>query len=345
MKNRKMVFAFLLCTVLYAAVFAQNQSDFKTDGGGTITKYEGWDTKIVIPAQIGGVPVTGIGNGAFRNMGITSVTLPAGINRIGERAFADNKLTTVTIPANVGIEKNAFSNNQLTSLTTGNGCTIDDRAFSDNRLTNLTIGNGCTINRYPFSTDNLKNIVLGANINFGEETFGIFVFFEYIFNGKKAGTYGAQVQEKKEGDYQFYETKYGSFIVSYTGNEGNRLIIPGKLGNAAVKGIYSFNIEIGPFMNKGISRMQLPNTLIYIGSRGFWGNQLTSVTIPASVTTIMAEAFDYNNQLTSVTFEGKDIDISPYAFPGDLSDKYLASDGGTGTYIRFAGSRTWLKLE
>jgi hypothetical protein len=377
MNNKKTVFAFLLCTVLCAAVFAQNESDFKihdyetrdTSVARYITKYEGWDTKIVIPAQIGGVPVTGIDDGAFKNMGITSLTLPAGIKYISEGAFADNKLTTVTIPTNVGIEKNAFSNNQLTSLTIGNGCTIWDDAFSNNRLTTLTIGNGCTIYGAPFSTGNLKNIVLGANIDFENGTFGDFLFFEYIFNGKKAGTYDRTVRytKKKEGDYEFYETKYGTVIVKYTGNESNRLIIPGKLGNAVVKGIYgekgysmnSQEIIIGAFMEKDISRMQLPDSLIYIGERAFFfnkltsvtipntvtyigdyafsnrdgyvGNELTSVTIPNGVTYIGNEAFSRTGLTSGVTFEGADTRLHNKTFDGDLYSKYHA--GGSGTYI------------
>jgi len=31
------------------------------------------------------------------------------------------------------------------------------------------------------------------------------------------------------------------------------------------------------------------------------------------------------------------------SFPGDLRDKYLASDGGPGTYKRFAGGGVWKK--
>jgi len=343
MNNKKTVFAFLVCTVLCAAVFAQNEGDFKTDGNGTITKYEGWDTKIVIPAQIGGVSVTAIGDGAFKNMGITSVTLPAGIKYIGEEAFDSNKITTVTIPAGVIIDKNAFSSNQLTSLT---------------------IGNGCTIYGAPFSTGNLKNVVLGINIDFVKGTFGDFLYFDYLFNGKKAGTYDATVRytTKKEGDYEFYETKYGAVIVKYNGNEGNRLIIPGKLGNAVVKGIdgvYNryWERSDGAFEKKNISRMQLPESLIYIGERAFYENGLTSVTIPNSVTSIGDSAFAYNrltsvtipnsvisigveafesNQLTSITFEGADTKLfktgPAKSFVDDLIIKYRA--GGIGTYTR-----------
>jgi hypothetical protein len=299
MKNNKTVLMFMVCTVLCAAVFAQNEGDFKTNGNGTITKYEGWDTRIVIPAQIGGVPVIGIGDRAFKNMGITSVTLPAGIKYIGKEAFHTNKITTLTIPAGVIIDRDAFSNNQLTGLTIGNGC-----IFPTSNV---------------FRNNNLRNITLGVNIIFKMDTFGVFLFYEYYCNSAKAGTYDATVRytEKTEGDYRFVETKYGAVIVRYTGNDGNRLIIPGKLGNAVVKGIGGFFMEnnrwtgAGAFWNKEISRMQLPDSLIFIGESAFRSNQLTSVTIPNNVIYIGDDAFS-DNQLTSVTIPNGVIFLSGF---------------------------------
>jgi hypothetical protein len=56
---------FFLYTLLSVAVFAQNASDFETDGRGTITKFNGWDTDIAIPAEIGGITITAIANGVL----------------------------------------------------------------------------------------------------------------------------------------------------------------------------------------------------------------------------------------------------------------------------------------
>ena len=65
---------------------------------------------------------------------------------IGNRAFSDNQLTSVTIPNSVtSIGSEAFFDNKLTSVTIGNGVTsIGSEAFSNNQLTNVTIGNGVT---------------------------------------------------------------------------------------------------------------------------------------------------------------------------------------------------------
>jgi len=360
MKRKSMILAVVLLAVMVAPLWAQNASDFTTDGRGTITGYTGWDTNIVIPAQINGVTITAIGNSALNNLGLTSVTLPASIKRIGKGAFNENKMTTVTISDAVTIDDSAFSKGQLTSLTIGNGCTIANNAFDSNRA--------------------LKDLVLGANISF-KHTFGYFVYYEYMCNNRRAGTYDAKVKydTKREGDYRFIETKYGSVIIEYTGSEGNRLIIPRQLGGAAVKGIEGkegFIMQKGAFEGKSVSRMQLPDSLIFIGENAFYFNSLTSVTIPAGVISIGAGAFLNNgfssitipksvisiggdafssDSLTSVTFEGTIAadnfgSKSPFDLTGkftspfkdDLRDKYLAR--GIGTYTKpNTGSRIWLK--
>lgn len=73
-------------TVTVAA--ATNTFDFDLTTG-TITKYNGTDTVVVIPSTISGWPVTKIGEAAFQdNTTITSVTIPASVTEIGANAFA-----------------------------------------------------------------------------------------------------------------------------------------------------------------------------------------------------------------------------------------------------------------
>jgi len=81
---------------------------------------------------------------------------------------------------------------------------------------------------------------------------------------------------------------------------------------------------------------------------------LASVTIPDSVTSIGGEAFAGCTSLASVRFEGK-VTLNSSAFGssmfeglggeyiGDLRAKYLASNGGPGTYTRSAGGKVWRK--
>lgn len=72
--------------------------DFTFDATtGTIKKYNGNDTVVVIPPTISSWPVTKIGEDAFQdNTTITSVTIPASVTEIGSNAFAGcTNLTSV----------------------------------------------------------------------------------------------------------------------------------------------------------------------------------------------------------------------------------------------------------
>ena len=329
---------------LCAPVFAQNASDFKTDGRGTITGYNGWDTNIVIPERIGNVPVRAIGDGAFKSMGLTRITLPAGIS-IGENAFENNQLTSLTLGDSVVIGQNAFSQNKLTSLTVGNDVAIVYQAFSGNPLSSITMGdrillgnrafgedyygyntpstkltsliigsNGLIDEDNVFQVNNSTKIVLGANNRIYRDNFGESVFYNYMCNDRKAGTYGASVTytAKTEGDYKFIETRYGAVIISYSGKEGNRLIIPKTLNGAAVKGIGDGTNSI----SNNIGRMQLPEGITFIEANAFSSNQLTNVSIPNGVTLIGGYAFAYN-QLTNVTIPNSVVFLGIGAFYGN----------------------------
>jgi len=97
---------------------------------------------VVIPNRLYNLPVTQIGDGAFRDKNLTSVTIPNTIILIGAEAFSENKnLTTIVIPNSVTeIGYQAFKSCGLTSFTLGNG--VRDIAvgmFSNNMLTSITI--------------------------------------------------------------------------------------------------------------------------------------------------------------------------------------------------------------
>lgn len=72
--------------------------DFTFDATtGTIKKYNGNDAVVNIPSEINGTPVTTIGNAAFRDSSVTSVTIPGSVTEIGANAFAGcTNLTSVT---------------------------------------------------------------------------------------------------------------------------------------------------------------------------------------------------------------------------------------------------------
>jgi hypothetical protein len=156
---------------------------------GTITKYVGWDTEVVIPATIGGKPVVAIGSSAFNGAELTSVTIPEGVVTIGISAFRNNKLTAVTIPTTVemirgtafadnllteavipegvvDIRSNIFQNNPITKLTIPSTLTtITASAFTSLPLTAVDIPEGVVeIGENAFANNNLKEVVIPESV-------------------------------------------------------------------------------------------------------------------------------------------------------------------------------------
>ena len=296
--NKK--FFFMIVSLLIASIVsvpAQNESDFKIDTSGIITAYEGWDTDVIIPGQIGDVKVLAIGSGVFRSMGLTSVAIPAGITYIGYSAFSDNKLTSLSIPDDVTIKSEAFLNNQLTSISLGNRVSITRSAFYNTSSDN----NGLRL---------ITKLFLGENVD-GLNEFGDYLNYEYLCNSRKSGSYNVTVgllEKKRENDFEYIETKYGAVITGPYSNPENRLRIPQIIGGKDVKGIAT-----NAFYDKKIRLLQIPEGITFIGSSAFSWNQLTSVTIPSSVTYIGERAFD-RNQLTDIIIPNNVISISNNSF-------------------------------
>jgi hypothetical protein len=132
-----------------------------------IIKYNGSVRDIIIPERINGLLVVAIGNWAFENNQLTSITLPNSIKYIGFGAFADNQLTSIVIPNSITyIGGGAFWYNQLTSITMPNSITyIGDSAFRGNQLNSITLSNSITsIGNNAFSENQLKSIVIPNSI-------------------------------------------------------------------------------------------------------------------------------------------------------------------------------------
>ena len=136
-------------------IYSENSSDYAysvndAGDGVTITKYNGAEKTVVIPSELGGKPVTAIGNEAFlENTTITSVTIPEGVTSIGSYAFKDcTSLTKVKIPKGVtSIGAYAFIGcSSLTEVKIPEGVTsIGKGVFNSCRkLTEVTIPESVT---------------------------------------------------------------------------------------------------------------------------------------------------------------------------------------------------------
>ncbi len=124
----------------------------KTENGDgmVITEYMGTATEVSVPSRIKGLPVTGIGNSAFKKcISLTTITLPEGVTNIDSHAFYGcTSLTSITILNSVtSISFHAFFGcTGLTSITIPNSVTsIDSYAFQNcTSLTGITIPDGVT---------------------------------------------------------------------------------------------------------------------------------------------------------------------------------------------------------
>ena len=199
----------------------------------------------------------------FYGRGLISVEFPDTLQQIGSLAFYDNQLTSVTIGDNVtNIGDDAFAENELTSVTIPDSVTtIGDGAFANNNLTEI----------------NIPNSVISIGVSaFGEnELTSVTIPDNVTTIGQRAFSGVAHENINWIG-----RTEADFLVVEETGD------LIGVIGNATELVI--------PEVFQGI-------TVTNINRDTFSGNTLTSVTIPATVTTIGLRAFR-SNYLEEIIF-------------------------------------------
>lgn len=257
-------------TVTVAA--ATNTFDFNLTTG-TITKYNGTDTVVVIPPTINSWPVTKIGEDAFQdNTTITSVTIPDSVTEIGANAFAGCT--------------------NLTSVTYGGD------------WSNLTIQSGNP------AVQDAANAPL-FDFEFIPPDNTAVIVTNYKYNGAAADvTIPSRYQGKPVttiGHAAFFNSAVTSVTIpdSVTSISDEAFINCPKLTNISIPNSVTY-IGFSAFSScTSLKSITLPSSLSFISGALFLGcSQLTTIHIPVSVTSIGNNAFADCPSLMTVTYPG-----------------------------------------
>lgn len=293
-----------------------DQSDFKFDEStGTITKYIGNESEIVIPSEINGVYVTNIGDGAFSSSSnlsncnnITKVTIPDSVTRIGNNAFLDCKnLENVVIPDSVtSIGNYAFLRcSSLSSVTIPDSeVNIGNGAFEDcTSLLKITLPNNkVSIGDSAFSDcTSLQSVNIPGNVaTIGEDAFWACSSLKEISVGDNNANY-------KSIDGVLY-SKDGTKLLEYPNGKTDE-------NYAIVDGVKT--IGYNAFCYSRLKSIKIPSSVESIEENGFYDcTNLQSVTIPNGVTSIGRNAFASCSNLTSVAVPSSVTSISNDSFTG-----------------------------
>ena len=281
----------------------------------SIKNYAFYNCSSLISATIPS-SVTSIGYQAFCNcLSLTSVTIPNSVTSIGSSAFYEcTKLTNVTIPNSVtDINYATFWNcTGLTNVTLENGVAgIGRKAFYGCvGLTSITVPSSVTsIDSYAFE-DCYKLIEVvnhsSLKITAGSNNYGYIGYYaKHIITDAK-DTY----LSTDENGYIFYDDGSNIYLVGYAGTD-TELVLPETSPKGKKYEIYQYAFS----WCTELTSVTIPNSVTSIGDSAFSGcSGLTSVTIPNSVTSIGEAAFSGCSELTSITIPSSVTSIDKYVF-------------------------------
>jgi hypothetical protein len=280
-----------------------------------------------------------IGDYAFINNQLTSVTIGNSVISIGDQAFEGNQLTGVTIPDSViTIGYSAFQLNQLTGVTIGNSVTsIGSSAFYYNQLTSVTIPDSViTIGYGAFCYNQLTSVTIGNSVT----SIGVYAFAQNQLISVTIPDSVITIGEDAFMQNQLTSVTIGNSVTSI----GYEAFMENQLTSVTIPNSVT-SIGRTAFMQNQLTSVTIGNSVTSIGNLAFAGNQLTSVTIPDSVTSIGYNAF-LHNQLTSVTI-GANVTLETRGIWGTFEngfDSFYNSNGKlAGTYTYNSGTNSWTK--
>lgn len=264
-------------------------------------------TNVALPAGL-----TTIGDWAFSGVILTKITLPAGLTSIGDFAFSNGSLTDVTIPANVTkIGDNAFcENSELKTVKFADGCkctSIGDYAFSETLITKLDIpGKVTKIGEGAFSGClELTSLTMPASVR----SLG----GGFIDGCNKLKSFKIPVGVKKL-NLNIFSDCSKTTISFASGSQCTSICAEvnylDENDKVATDRYAQYNVKLGNFV--------IPDSVKTIEAYAFSGSDITSLTFGKnpSCTKIEGNAFDSCTKLSSVKLPASLSSIGEYAFYG-----------------------------
>ena len=346
------LFGVLLSITLPAALHAQFTFITNADNTLTITGYAGVSGDLIIPGTINGLTVISIGDDAFSDGSLNSVTIPSSVTSVGSNAFLGNPMTGVTIGTgvtNIGFQ--AFGGTLLTNvILPGNVRTIGDAAFADcPSLTAIAVNAnnanyssiaGVLYNKsqttliqcpgaesgnftIPPSVSNIEALAFAGCFDVTAIAIpnGVASIGNDAFAGCSLSSVSIPSRVTSIGTGAFLGISLTEIIVdpgnpAYTG-------IDGVLFNKSHTALIEY-----PQGKSGVS-YAIPNTVNSIGNTAFAGcSSVGSVMIPNSVSSIGFFAFSQSG-LTSVTIPSNVTNIGVGAFLGCTSLTSVCFEGNS----------------
>lgn len=335
---------------------------FNGDGTARVGLVDrGKEGTVVVPGTVDGNVVTGIDFIAFADCkNLEQVVLPNSITKIGWNAFSGcENLQSIHIPDGVKeIASGTFEKcTNLTDVILGNGLvTIGKEAFlNDVSITNIVIPKGVTsigesafdacakletvelpdgltnIGECSFRGTNLKSVKIPATVT----TIGLGAFY------KCANLESVEFEDGliEIGDRAFSETALNSVEIPETIKSlGENAFSSCKITQISLP--VGLNLEDGNFAFAGnpIRTVVIPDGMVAIPTKMFVGcNQLRDVTLPLSVKTVGANAFNQfgSNQRLIVYYQGgRDARNMIYGYP----------DGSNVTWVYYSSGPSTVQL-